>query len=389
MSGADLCNADLWQVDLREANLSRVNMSGADLCDANLCQADLRVANLSRAKLSGTDLKDTKNLTPTQLSQAILDETTIMPDGSHWQPPEVRGLMKVIKNGSPDEYALLIGLVPIVILDVLILLNLFGVLKNNELDGGEIFLAFQLFFILFFVSLLLADVTHKYYLEFTENVVKLKKQIINIFAERKVNTLKQKMGGNLRNANLGKANLSNLNLRGIDIQGADLSEAVLSRADLVETNLATACLRSATMRYAALDKAKLKNADMRAVDLSSANLVGANLRGANLSYSNLKGANLMGADLSDANLKGANLGSANLQQSVMVGIDLRKCYLEGVDLSGADMTNAKVFLREANLIKTTSMYKEKFNKVILDENTIMPDGSHWQPPGDEGEDEET
>jgi len=174
MSGADLCNADLWQVDLRDANLSRVNMSGADLCDANLCQADLRVANLSRAKLSGTDLKDTKNLTPTQLSQAILDETTIMPDGSHWQPPEVRGLMKVIKNGSPDEYALLIGLVPIVILDVLILLNLFGVLKNNELDGGEIFLAFQLFFILFFVSLLLADVTHKYYLEFTENVVKLK-----------------------------------------------------------------------------------------------------------------------------------------------------------------------------------------------------------------------
>lgn len=296
--------------------------------------------------------------------------------------------MKKVKGTSLSEYGLLMGLVPYVILDVLILLNLFGVIKKNELDGGEIFLALQLFFILFFAYFLLSDVTHKYYLEFTENVVKLKKQIIYIFAERKVNTLKQKMGGNLRNANLGNANLSNINLRGIDIQGADLSEAVLSRADLGDTNLANACLRSATMQYAALDKSNLKDADIRAADLSYAHLDGANLQNANLSYSNLKGAKLIGADLSDANLKGAHLGGANLQQSIMVGVELRKCCLVGADLRGADMTNANIFLRETNLLTATSIYKEKFKEAILDENSIMPDGSHWQPPVDEGIDEE-
>ena len=90
LSGAFLISANLFRARLSKANLSgaflvNANLSGASLYGADLTEAMLWKANLSEANLSGADLQwadltDAK-VTPEQLTQAILDENTIMPDG--------------------------------------------------------------------------------------------------------------------------------------------------------------------------------------------------------------------------------------------------------------------------------------------------------------------
>ena len=74
---ADLSNAYLSGVDLRDANLCNANLSEADLSEANLCDANLRYAtlrhtNLSRANLRYVDLSGA-DLTIADLSGADLD----------------------------------------------------------------------------------------------------------------------------------------------------------------------------------------------------------------------------------------------------------------------------------------------------------------------------
>jgi uncharacterized protein YjbI with pentapeptide repeats len=92
---AELKNAILQQADLHDANLERADLSGArlsvtDLMRTNLTGADLRGADLwmsdmKDAILEGTDLRganlsEVTNLTRAQLSGAITDETTALPD---------------------------------------------------------------------------------------------------------------------------------------------------------------------------------------------------------------------------------------------------------------------------------------------------------------------
>jgi len=110
LSGADLSGADLqqtqlweanlrrtqlWQANLLDAHLSQTDLSGADLSGAdlqraNLSGATLRRTNLSKADLSrvdltgadlcGVDLSDAIGLTRRQLSRAMTDAHTILPD---------------------------------------------------------------------------------------------------------------------------------------------------------------------------------------------------------------------------------------------------------------------------------------------------------------------
>ncbi len=62
----ELSKAQLFLLNLRDANLA-----GADLTEAVLCGADLSGANLEGAKLCGADLTDA-NLADTCLSEADL-----------------------------------------------------------------------------------------------------------------------------------------------------------------------------------------------------------------------------------------------------------------------------------------------------------------------------
>ena len=75
---------DLSGAKVRRTNLSRANLTRANLSHADLTGADLRGANLAGAILTGTilrgaDLRDVINLTKEQLSNAVIDHTTILP----------------------------------------------------------------------------------------------------------------------------------------------------------------------------------------------------------------------------------------------------------------------------------------------------------------------
>ena len=63
-------NADLSEMNLESVNFRNKTLRGSDLSDANLYQADLR----------GADLSETKGVTPLQLSWAIIDENTKLPN---------------------------------------------------------------------------------------------------------------------------------------------------------------------------------------------------------------------------------------------------------------------------------------------------------------------
>lgn len=85
---ANLRDASLWQANLEGAYLWKVNLQGANLTEANLAQANLEESNLKDANLHQTnlisaDLRKVVGLTHSQLSSAICDETTQLPDYIH------------------------------------------------------------------------------------------------------------------------------------------------------------------------------------------------------------------------------------------------------------------------------------------------------------------
>jgi uncharacterized protein YjbI with pentapeptide repeats len=82
---ANLSDASLWQADLEGAYLWKANLEGANLSEANLAganleDANLKAANLHQTNLIGADLRKAVGLTHTQLSGALCNETTQLPD---------------------------------------------------------------------------------------------------------------------------------------------------------------------------------------------------------------------------------------------------------------------------------------------------------------------
>lgn len=81
---ANLSHADLRHADFTEADLRYARFDGADLRGTILDEADLRGANLQDANLCGACLELQYDGTP--FSVAKLDGSTILPDGTLWQP---------------------------------------------------------------------------------------------------------------------------------------------------------------------------------------------------------------------------------------------------------------------------------------------------------------
>jgi hypothetical protein len=82
---ANLSEASLWKADLEGAYLWKANLEGANLTEANLELANLEGSNLKGANLQQTnlinaDLRKVIGLTRQQLSKAICDDTTQLPD---------------------------------------------------------------------------------------------------------------------------------------------------------------------------------------------------------------------------------------------------------------------------------------------------------------------
>ena len=83
LRGSDLCGANLLATNFQRAILQEAN-----LCGANLMAANLQGANLCDVKLEGAILTGVKNLDYQQITMALGDRTTRMPDNvkapTHW-----------------------------------------------------------------------------------------------------------------------------------------------------------------------------------------------------------------------------------------------------------------------------------------------------------------
>lgn len=75
----DIHGAFVRRADLSGASLRGANMSNADATNANFRGVDFQGALLRGTVLRGADLTDAKNLTIEQLSDAIIDDDTILP----------------------------------------------------------------------------------------------------------------------------------------------------------------------------------------------------------------------------------------------------------------------------------------------------------------------
>jgi uncharacterized protein YjbI with pentapeptide repeats len=89
LSEASLTEADLYQATLIGANLSRAILYEANLHSANLMGANLSGTNLCDVKLEGAILTGVKNLESQQITAALGDRTTRLPDyvevPTHWR----------------------------------------------------------------------------------------------------------------------------------------------------------------------------------------------------------------------------------------------------------------------------------------------------------------
>jgi len=87
---AELSNANFSHATLANAKLSKAKLNLADLQDADLFGADLRHAQLNGANLCGARLKFARlegaQIKPSRFGLARLDETTVLPDGTRYQP---------------------------------------------------------------------------------------------------------------------------------------------------------------------------------------------------------------------------------------------------------------------------------------------------------------
>jgi uncharacterized protein YjbI with pentapeptide repeats len=75
----DIHGAFVRRTDLSGASLREANMSQADATNAIFRDADFQGALLRGTILRGADLTGAKNLTVEQLSEAIIDDHTILP----------------------------------------------------------------------------------------------------------------------------------------------------------------------------------------------------------------------------------------------------------------------------------------------------------------------
>jgi len=85
LSGANLAGANLAGADLTDARLDGANLVNADLSNAALARTDLAGAKLAGARLDGVNLLEARNLTQSQLDDALGDALTELP--SHLTRP--------------------------------------------------------------------------------------------------------------------------------------------------------------------------------------------------------------------------------------------------------------------------------------------------------------
>jgi uncharacterized protein YjbI with pentapeptide repeats len=191
--------------------------------------------------------------------------------------------------------------------------------------------------------------------------------------------------------NLEGIYLNQITLNEAYFVGAGLSHAHFDHAKLHKGIFNTADLRNASFAHAYLEQAQFKGAR-----LGHANFEFANLLRANMEWSDLRHATFQDAHMEGAYLEGCNLTLAVLRHAVLIGANLEQCNLEKADCSNADLSysqlawtnlqgaklhNANLYnanLKQANL-RGAQVTLQQLAQAYLDQQTIMPDGSNFQP----------
>lgn len=155
--------------------------------------------------------------------------------------------------------------------------------------------------------------------------------------------------------------------------GSQVNEEAIRAAEELRAAgwLTEGSLLGADLGSANLQAVNLKGASLQTVDLTYANLQDANLRDVNLQAANLTNANLKGANLSNGNLQEANLTGANLQRTMLSGANL-----EGVKLLGANLAKIHSYFGSISSEEEVSSFERKI-VTRVNENSTLPDGSHW------------
>lgn len=174
----------------------------------------------------------------------------------------------------------------------------------------------------------------------------------------------------LQDGCLNGANLTNANL-----EGATLYQAKLRAATLAGAILKNASLEESDLEGAVFIKADLHNADLREANLSQAVAQFADFSKAKLEFALMKNAMMTGVNLQQAQLDEADLQFANLAEADLSHADLHHANLEGADLGGAILKGVN-FIR-ANLCDV-NFRTPMGNLAVLDESTILPDGTKYK-----------
>lgn len=114
------------------------------------------------------------------------------------------------------------------------------------------------------------------------------------------------------------------------------------------------------------------DATLHGAQLRWASLQGVNLEGVGLQKANLWEANLERAYLVRADLQRADLRVVNLQGALMMGVNLRGALLDEANLQGVRLDDITVYGPQGPQTVETG----------FDEQTTLPDGSHWAPHTD-------
>jgi len=215
LSGADLSDVNLSSADLNHANLSEANLSSADLNHANLSEVDFSGADLTMADLSSTDLRDANlhdaNLSDTKLNKANISGADLT--GANLNSADLSGADLNFANFRDADLS---GA------------NLSG---TNLSDGIQI-----------------------------DPKWKLVHELVN-------------EGG--AGGSLGDADLSHAFLNGVNLSYADLSHTNLSHTNLNDADLSHANLNDADLSHANLSGANLAATQVLVTDFTGANFTGA------------------------------------------------------------------------------------------------------------------
>ena len=389
LEGTNLSNASMFNTDLKSAKLANADLSDANLIYADLEKTDFHGANLSRTNfykshfkntiLQGANLSGAKNITCAQITLAMIDQNTNLPDYISIEDTQCINLHEG-KGSDLSNMNLAHG-------DFLKENFADANLNQANLKGADLTTAMNITCDQLASAIIDKNTRLPDYIYVT-----LPPQS----AFKCVNLVKGN-GVDLKAADLGKIYLHRPDLQSANLSLANLKNSHLYAANLADTNLNQANLKGADLRTvknitcdqvmsAVIDKntrlpdyiylpqnfpSSFKCISLlkgEGVDLSGANLSGIHLHDqgfkANLRNSNLSDTNFMGAKIGFINFSNANLNNANLGQT---------------DLKGANFTNAnlnKTNLKGANLNKAINVTCDQVMSAVIDRNTRLPDYIH-------------